>query len=66
MIIPELRVGLRSQDPHKRQGVCLGLTEIMKRSSKGQMARFLVALMPAIRRALCDDDKVCVLVCIGV
>jgi hypothetical protein len=53
-IIPILEEGLRSPLSDTRQGVCLGLTEVIASAQKHQIAEYLHIIMPAISRALCD------------
>ena len=54
-IIPILEEGLKSPLPEKRQGVCVGLSEIMVSTSKDMVLTFVNSLVPTVRRALCDD-----------
>ncbi|XP_066545283.1 stalled ribosome sensor GCN1 isoform X2 [Amia ocellicauda] len=53
-IIPILEEGLRSEHSDQRQGVCIGLSEIMKSTSKDAVMVFSESLVPTVRRALCD------------
>lgn len=53
-IVPFLRQGLENGDTHMRQGVCLGLSEIMACATKKQIEAFLDTLVPAVQEALCD------------
>nr|XP_014345196.1 PREDICTED: translational activator GCN1 [Latimeria chalumnae] len=53
-IIPILEAGLRSDKSDKRQGVCIGLSEIMKSTSKDAVLVFSESLVPTVRKALCD------------
>ncbi|XP_069038064.1 stalled ribosome sensor GCN1 [Lepisosteus oculatus] len=53
-IIPILEEGLRSDKSDERQGVCIGLSEIMKSTSKDAVLVFSESLVPTVRRALCD------------
>lgn len=53
-IIPILEIGLESEDPDHRQGVCIGLSEIMTSTSKDMVLCFTDNLVPTVRRALCD------------
>lgn len=43
-IIPILEDGLRSDKSDERQGVCIGLSEIMKSTSKDAVSSFGTAL----------------------
>ncbi|XP_037852251.1 stalled ribosome sensor GCN1 isoform X3 [Chlorocebus sabaeus] len=53
-IIPILEEGLRSQKSDERQGVCIGLSEIMKSTSRDAVLYFSESLVPTARKALCD------------
>uniref|UniRef100_A0A8D2ZEQ6 GCN1 activator of EIF2AK4 n=1 Tax=Scophthalmus maximus TaxID=52904 RepID=A0A8D2ZEQ6_SCOMX len=53
-IIPILEAGLRSDKSDERQGVCIGLSEIMKSTSKDAVLVFSESLVPTVRKALCD------------
>ncbi|NXE34968.1 GCN1 kinase, partial [Ptilorrhoa leucosticta] len=53
-IIPILEDGLRSDKSDERQGVCIGLSEIMKSTSRDAVLLFSESLVPTVRRALCD------------
>ena len=55
-IIPILEKGLDSEDKDKRQGVCVGLSEIMVSTSRDMVLTFVDSLVPTVRKALCDDD----------
>ncbi|KRT80352.1 Armadillo repeat containing protein [Oryctes borbonicus] len=53
-IIPILEHGLKSDQPDQRQGVCIGLSEIMTSTSKEMVLTFVNSLVPTVRKALCD------------
>ncbi|XP_053558036.1 eIF-2-alpha kinase activator GCN1 [Bombina bombina] len=53
-IIPILEEGLRSEKSDERQGVCIGLSEIMKSTSRDAVLFFAESLVPTVRKALCD------------
>ncbi|XP_034945471.1 eIF-2-alpha kinase activator GCN1 [Chelonus insularis] len=53
-IIPILERGLQSNQPDQRQGVCIGLSEIMASTSKDMVLTFVNSLVPTVRKALCD------------
>lgn len=53
-IIPILEAGLGSPEADQRQGVCIGLSEIMASTSKDMVLCFADNLVPTVRRALCD------------
>ena len=55
-IIPILEQGLNSPQPEKRQGVCVGLSEIMISTSKDMVLSFVESLVPTVRKALCDES----------
>jgi hypothetical protein len=48
-VVPTLREGLKSPDPEKRQGVCLGLSEVIGASTKRQLEDFLDILIQAVQ-----------------
>jgi len=54
-IIPILEKGLDCEDrPDQRQGVCIGLSEIIGSTSREHVLTFSDSLVPTVRRALCD------------
>ncbi|ESO82427.1 hypothetical protein LOTGIDRAFT_223326 [Lottia gigantea] len=53
-IIPILEEGLNSEQADQRQGVCIGLSEIMASTSREHVVIFSNNLIPTVRRALCD------------
>lgn len=53
-IIPILERGLQSEQPDQRQGVCIGLSEIMASTSRDMVLTFANSLVPTVRKALCD------------
>lgn len=56
IIIPCLQNGLTSTDESVRQGVGLGLSEILGAASHKQIEDYLYVLMPALQEALCDKS----------
>ncbi|KAL5990285.1 eIF-2-alpha kinase activator GCN1 [Asimina triloba] len=54
LIIPILSKGLNDPNTSRRQGVCIGLSEVMASAGKSQLLTFMDELIPTIRRALCD------------
>ncbi|KAH0448399.1 hypothetical protein IEQ34_022199 [Dendrobium chrysotoxum] len=54
-IIPFLSQGLNDPDASRRQGVCIGLSEVMASAGKQQLLSFMDDLIPTIRTALCDS-----------
>ena len=55
-IVPILQARLASDDKFTRQGVCLGLSEVMASSRKNDLAAFMSDLIPSVRDALCDNE----------
>jgi len=53
-IIPILERGLDSSKSDERQGVCIGLSEIVASTSKEQVVQYVDSLVPTVRRALID------------
>ncbi|XP_069136043.1 stalled ribosome sensor GCN1-like [Argopecten irradians] len=53
-IIPILENGLGSERADQRQGVCIGLTEIMASTSREHVLVYADSLIPTVRRALVD------------
>ena len=53
-IIPILEQGLDSEEADTRQGVCIGLSEIMMSTSREMVLTFVDSLVPTVRKALCD------------
>ncbi|XP_012138451.2 lethal (3) 80Fj isoform X2 [Megachile rotundata] len=53
-IIPILEKGLQSDQADQRQGVCIGLSEIMASTNKDMVLTFVISLVPTVRKALCD------------
>ncbi|XP_009587833.1 protein ILITYHIA isoform X1 [Nicotiana tomentosiformis] len=54
-IIPILSQGLKDPNPSRRQGVCIGLSEVMASAGRSQLLSFMDELIPTIRTALCDS-----------
>ena len=48
--------GLKSGSAEKRQGVCLGFSEVIAASTRRQLEDFLGLLIEGVQEALCDDD----------
>ncbi|CAF1165471.1 unnamed protein product [Adineta steineri] len=53
-IIPILEKGLDSPKSDQRQGVCIGLSEIMTACSRDYIIAFSSTIIPTVRRALLD------------
>ena len=66
-IIPILEKGLESEHSEKRQGVCVGLSEIMTSTSREMVLSFADSLVPTVRRALCDElpEVILMTICIS-
>ncbi|KAL3681502.1 hypothetical protein R1sor_024458 [Riccia sorocarpa] len=54
-IIPILSKGLEDPIGSTRQGVCIGLSEVMASAGKQQLLAYMTDLIPTIRTALCDS-----------
>ena len=53
--------GLKSPLPEKRQGVCLGLSEVIGAATRKQLEDFLPVLIPAVQEVkTCQSLRVCV------
>ena len=52
-----LERGLGSRDSKERQGVCIGLSEIIQQTSRDNVLLYIDSLLPTIRSALCDDEQ---------
>jgi HEAT repeat protein len=62
VVVPHLRRQLKESrnsegDDALRQGVCLGLTEILAAATKRQVEDYIDSLMPALQEALCDKSE---------
>jgi HEAT repeat protein len=56
-IIPVLRNALYGGDQHTRQGVCVGLSEVISCSTKEQIIKFIEIIVKVVQDALCDEDE---------
>ncbi|KAI9008544.1 armadillo-type protein [Hyaloraphidium curvatum] len=54
-IMPVFQRGLESDDPNVRQGVCIGMTEIMAHAGKAVIEEYAVQLVPLTQKALADS-----------
>ena len=54
-IMPVFTRGLESEDVNVRQGVCVGMTEIMANAGKTAIEDFAVQLVPLTQKALADS-----------
>jgi hypothetical protein len=48
---------LGSENSDTREGVCIGMSEIMSTASKTQLVDFVQHCLPSIRRALVDSES---------
>ncbi|ORX96881.1 ARM repeat-containing protein [Basidiobolus meristosporus CBS 931.73] len=55
-IIPILEKGLDAEESGTRQGVCIGLGEIMATAGKVHIIDYIEALIPSVRKALLDPS----------
>jgi hypothetical protein len=55
-VFPILRSGLETGTPETREGVCLGLAEVLGAARKEQLAEYYSQVVPVIRDALCDEE----------
>ena len=51
-----LEQGLDSTENQERQGVCIGLSEIIQQTSRDNVLLYVDSLLPTIRNALCDKE----------
>jgi HEAT repeat protein len=56
-IIPLLRNSLYDGDEDTKRGVCVGLTDVLKSSTKEQILRYLEIIVKVIQDALCDENE---------
>ena len=56
-VIPVLRDSLYRGDENTRQGVCVGLAEVIASSSKEQIIKFINILVKVVQDALCDEHE---------
>lgn len=56
-LIPLLSERLQSPNPLTRQGVCIGLTELMQAAPNKAIIPYVGKLLPAIQRAVSDTDS---------
>ncbi len=55
-VIPMLEKGLDSESSQERQGVCIGLSEIIQQTSRDHVLLYMDSLVPTVRNALCDRE----------
>ena len=59
-IIPVLRTALYEGDNNTKRGVCVGLSEVIKSSTREQILRFIEIIVKLVQDALSDEDpQVC-------
>ena len=56
-VLPILHTKLSSDDPLERQGVCVGLSELLRSTSKDQMLAHVDPIISTVNSALCDSDR---------
>lgn len=56
-IIPILREQLNSSDFHTRQGVCIGMTQILQSTGKNHIEHFEDEIMDVVKVALMDEES---------
>ena len=56
-VIPMLERGLGSADTKERQGVCIGLSEIIQQTSRDHILLYVGSLLPTVRSSLCDAEE---------
>ena len=56
-VFPILRDGLGSDAAATREGVCLGLAEVLAAARTEQLEEYLSDVVPVIRDALCDESE---------
>jgi HEAT repeat protein len=54
-LMPIFMSTLSTGDAHVREGVCIGLAELINATTKQMLADYLTDLIPAIRQAIIDD-----------
>eukprot|EP01135_Chromosphaera_perkinsii_P011402 Nk52_evm47s2391 gene=Nk52_evmTU47s2391 len=54
IIIPIMEKGLNSENASEREGVCIGLSEIMTCTHEDQVLNYIADIIPCVKRALCD------------
>ena len=57
MVLPILMDGIQDEDPVKRQGICLGLGQVIAASTKSMIDQFVEDFIPPVQLALFDEDE---------
>lgn len=55
-VIPMLEHGTGSESTKERQGVCIGLSEIIQQTSREHVLLYMESLLPTVQNSLCDRD----------
>lgn len=55
-VVPVLRKTLDDGDQHSKRGVCVGLTEVLKASTKDQIVKYLDIIVRVVQDAISDED----------
>lgn len=56
-IIPLFKKSLESEDVGIREGVCMGITEIMNSAGKQHIEEFVIKCIPIVRMAVVDSES---------
>eukprot|EP00929_Paragymnodinium_shiwhaense_P086899 TRINITY_DN47277_c0_g2_i1.p1 TRINITY_DN47277_c0_g2~~TRINITY_DN47277_c0_g2_i1.p1 ORF type:complete len:2755 (+),score=912.30 TRINITY_DN47277_c0_g2_i1:113-8377(+) len=56
-LMPIFMNTLAEGDAHEREGVCIGLAELINATTKQLLSDYLGELIPAIRQAIIDDEE---------
>ena len=57
VVVPILQTGLSAHSAHARQGVGLGLSEVLRSAHKAHIGAYMAVIIPTILRAICDIDS---------
>merc|ERR1719503_452758 len=57
MVLPILMDGIQDEDPVKRQGICLGLGQVIAASTKAMIDQFVEDFIPPVQLALFDAEE---------
>ena len=55
-VIPMLEQGMGSESMQERQGVCIGLSEIIQQTSREHVLLYMESLLPTVQSSLLDKD----------
>jgi len=56
-IIPVLRDSLYGGDVFTRRGVCVGISEVIRSSTRDQIVQYIEIIVKVVQDGLCDDDE---------